>query len=797
MEQQKIPKINLIPFELYDISDFIYGDFRKINPILNEREYDNYWADILDVLINGMWGRDYDLKKKKGGYRWMSGDLWNYRNMYKIRVQKNPTDKEGVLDLPFLRSFDWFFDYCGQESSGFSGFEYDTKNTCNNIVGKIQYGLQITNEEKIILDYSHDNVVNKKNGKYKNYIHPREYLFQTFNEPLGRPLFENPASSFVFLTTRRLGKSYHALNKGYKGILTNGAKSVESYMKKDTSYIFALGSFGETYTKENYEKFFDSWNELYNFGLYKDSQTGEEFCNPFWIPFNGSQKLGEWMSTKNKEKGGKKDVGVNNQIGRFNFIENESALVGPAPSFFFGEEFGTWTNPMGVYGKVKPALGRDTQFAPMWFGGTGGEMKKSAFVKPIFYQPSMFNAISFKNAFDPLKPDTALMVPEYYRKILYYNELGNFNLDGAFEDSLINREVERKKGMKSYLEHIQQFPMIDDDIFSQDASGVLPVDFALERKAQLPPVEKRYHFIGKIERNKGSRRTFLRPLQIMPIVKKEDLKDATDFQKSGIVGMYEPPIPGNTYVGFYDSIKDINSGSSMAVAGILKMFGDRYLRGNIVCESIYRINDLDKSDDVFLNMILHYGCKGMPEINLPNILQYTKRPEINLYDLLLPFPLTATNLMVKVDKPKEPRGYYVYPTMKQKYLTRWVSDFLLMKIDGDYASVNSLSDTEIDSLNLEEGEHVPDRDFIYDGTVISETMSEYMLDEIIDFRQEDNADYLSMVFGMQIYIKELIATGKLYQQPDHKVNDNYDKIMQAVKNMKNTQNKNTHGAFKR
>lgn len=785
MSNQKIPKIDLIPFKLNDLSDFIYGDFRSIDPVGNEQEYYRYWGGVMEKVINGNWGRDYDMKKNVGGYRWQSGNLWYYTNMFSIRLQESAIQKEAPLTRPRLRGFDWFFDYCAEEAVGFSGFEYDKHTTCNRLVGKIQYGIPLTHEEKIMFDMSADFLIGK-NGKLKKYIRTREYLFQTFPEPLGNPLYHNPNMNYAYMTTRRLGKTYHGICRGQRGILTNGATSVDQYMAKSTNFVFVMGAFLETNTADDYVKFFEAWNELYNLGLFRNKITGEEYSNAFWIPFVGSQELGNWMSTRNKERGGQREVGANNLMSRFNFASKDSAMVGPAPSFFLGEEFGLWERAMGVYGKILPALTRNTQFASMFFGGTGGEVKKAAAIKPIHYNPAMINAISFYNYCKPGSPDTILFVPQYYRKTTYINELGNIDLDAAYEDALIEREDHRKKGLQAYIEHTSQFPMIDDDIYSQESTGILPLDIALERKAQLPPIEKRFYAVGKIERMGKTRSVRFKSTDVLPIVKKEDLKKATAFQKSGIHSIFEPPKPGNVYLTVYDSIKDMEEGSSMAISSTFKLFGDRNLRLNAVAESIFRLPDLNDSDDVFINQMLYYNSIGWPETNVANVIQRLK--DLSMLDLIAPFPMKATNMMVKQTKGKYPWGYYIYPNMKKLYLARWVNTYLTTKIDGD---ISESMDQEVENANNVSEEEF--QNFSYDGTPISETLSEYMLDDVIDYTGA-NADYLSVLFGLQIYIKDLIANKKFYHEPSTVPDQSFKQIMNAFASLQ--KNAVKHNAFK-
>lgn len=746
----------LFDFELYNIEEFIQDSHPEINPILEEKRYRTYWEDVLQKTMTGMWGRDYDKKKDKGGYRYMSNDLYHYRNIfYMIKEEIGEPIK---IEHPSLRDVDWFITYNFMIMEGFSGFKDDKKYTSNLLAKNYKSYKEVEGYDKIFFDKYADDLLDKY-GKIKEYVDPREYLYKTHREPLGNPLYHNENKNLVWFATRRFGKSYHLLNKNQRGFVTNNAISVEQYYKRETNFVGIFGSWDSVYVDEHYTKFLTSYNMLKDIGAYR--KDGISYNGALWTPLFGGKKVGEFITNRGKAKGGKFDVGNGSQLHKLTFGENISKAVGVASNFAMMDELGIWEDPYGVWGETEPTQKRETKFASQVYAGTGGQVTKVMKSLEMFKNPGKIKALGFPDLCDPTnKNEIGLFTNDVYRRDAFRDENGNTDTVNAYKQCCKERKDEYNKGLEAYIKHITGFPMMYKDIFMQSSSGIIPVDRASERLNTLKgtPINKREttYAIGKFKRDKDKNVEFYAEKNVLPIHCLDDLKTITEEQKKGIILMYEPPEKGAKYLTVYDPVKDL-SGTSMCVAATFKIYGiGKGIRMNIVCESIYRFILPKDNDDVAINMALYYGCKLGAETNAsPHILTYSK--DIGLYDSLLEnSPELAIGMLVKNAQKKYDKGVFMLPHMKEK-TPQVITEVLIASVDTKTNEDGSKEDI----------------------LMVDEIPSEFLLEEIIYWSLENNYDYVSALYIFALYMKEY-ALRKMLDEPKEG-NDLLQKVIEGIK----------------
>lgn len=745
----------LFDFELQNIEEFIQDTHPEINPILEEKRYRAYWEDILYKTMNGMWGRDYDKKTNKGGYRYMPADLFHYRNLYYIQKQ-NPGEKTR-LEHPTMRDVDWFITYNFMIMEGFSGFEEDKKFTCNLLAKKYESYKDIKDHyDKAYFDIYAENLLDV-NGKIKQYVNPREYIYYTFKDPLGLPLMQNENYNLVWFATRRFGKSYHLLNKIQRGLVTNNSKTIESYYRKDTQFVGILGSWDSKFVNEHVTKLTTSYDKLMDIGAYRKDGLNEE--GALWFPIYGAKEVGETLKNRGKALGGKYDVGPGSEIHKFTFGKNISAAVGVGASFAMMDELGVWDNPYGVWSETEGTQERETKEASQVYAGTGGQVTKVMNSMNMFKNPTSVRGLGFPDLCDPSNPkEIGLFTNDIYRRDVFRDERGNTDTIKAFEYCAMKRKEKYNQGLEGYIKHISKYPLMYQDIFMQASSGVIPIDRASEKLNSIKgkPIRERSttYDIGKFKRDKDKNVEFYREKHINPIHCLEDLKTATEEQKKGIILMYEPPEKGAKYLTVYDPVKDL-SGTSMCVAATFKIYGiGTGIRMNIVCESIYRFIRPNDNDDVAINMALYYGCKLGPETNLPNILTYTK--DIGLYEILENSPDLAIGMLVSNASKKYTKGVYMLPHMKEK-TPGVITEVLIAAVD----KIESEDGTKEDVL------------------MVDEIPSEFLLEELIFWNLENNFDYVSVLYIFALYMKEY-ALRKMLDEPKEG-NDLLKKVYEGIK----------------
>jgi len=148
-------------------------------------------------------------------------------------------------------------------------------------------------------------IFNKK-GFLKEFIHPRDYLFQLHDKPLGRPLYYNDAKNFVILGSRGGGKSYTAaLMCMLFELIFDGEKYYKpGDTRRELKAEIDLGSGRKDKSSELAEKIEASLNELalnQEFGVWgKPGDDDYEPC-PFWKRMTGhisaNNKDNPWRNT--------------------------------------------------------------------------------------------------------------------------------------------------------------------------------------------------------------------------------------------------------------------------------------------------------------------------------------------------------------------------------------------------------------------------------------------------------------------------------------------------------------------
>ena len=125
----------------------------------------------------------------------MPGTLYYYVNFHTIRFE-DVGSASRKIGRPWLRDIEWDKAYVYEEAMGFSGFEGDTKYTCDR-----RYGPE--KEKALLYGWITEDEVKKR-----IYVPAREYLRRIHPGDMGKPLYNNQAKNVLDLEARGGGKSY-------------------------------------------------------------------------------------------------------------------------------------------------------------------------------------------------------------------------------------------------------------------------------------------------------------------------------------------------------------------------------------------------------------------------------------------------------------------------------------------------------------------------------------------------------------------------------------------------------------
>jgi len=201
-------------FTIHDVNNFVQP-IKLYHP--DDPRYFNYWLSEKKKIIEGLWSYD------ERGWRYMPPKLYFFGNHGWITIVD---EKQNVTvgARPELWDLMWIYGYESFESLGFSGFQDDERYTSNKNI--FEYVKGATNR------FPTDNLF-KSNGTLKEYVDPREYMYNLHTDPMGVPLYENAPQNYLIGGSRGGGKE----QPDYEIVITpTGEKQIGDLKLGDTVY---------------------------------------------------------------------------------------------------------------------------------------------------------------------------------------------------------------------------------------------------------------------------------------------------------------------------------------------------------------------------------------------------------------------------------------------------------------------------------------------------------------------------------------------------------------------------------
>lgn len=351
--------IRLFP-EIYNLKPFLVKDHPEYHP--DTKDYIDYWDNQEKRCIEGLWGLDKN-KEGQGGWRYMTPQLYWYSTFCPIE-QEDEIANSIRVDLPLTRDVEWLFFYNWFICRGFSGFEDDNEFSCNLVLKKLESGELLTTKDKHKLKDSRH--ITKKDGTYKKFVEPRDYLYKTYSKPLGLPVYENESQNMLVLTSRRQGKSMWLVAILSHIFKFHGAVRFDSeYFNLKRGPAVVIGSvLGKSADTLKHFSFLEEYHKN-NFGSYGEDDD--------FIPGYFYQQVSGSLTTSNQkspyrneylQKINNVDVkkGKGTRIVHVTYEDNAEASVGQGPIASIIEEVGLVDNFLKILGANEPGLKRNTKF---------------------------------------------------------------------------------------------------------------------------------------------------------------------------------------------------------------------------------------------------------------------------------------------------------------------------------------------------------------------------------------------------------------------------------------------------
>lgn len=359
----------------------------------------SFWREMKRRCIEGVWFEDF------GKWRYGRGNLGFYHHYCRIPDLNIEHKIHGEMIRPLIRDLEWHRSYYLAEAMGFSGFSDDDKYTSEKAIFNIDRNkISISDPKHLRLFQS--------NGKFKEYIEPRDNLFRLHDKPVGRPTYNNPAKNYLELGARGGGKSmYSILGEVKYAVCFNGLKYYDDKVRLNPPSIkINVGSGIKSKSSDTLHHMQISMDNLAldpgvgTWGEPEDIKRGGiyEPC-PFWKnmagDFNTDAKNG-WHELIERKEGNSwiKQIGpaVYHKSYSSNKKTGAEAGAGGRRTLILYEEIGLFEDLLAAWASDEAVVSIDGyQFAPRIGIGTSGNLDTIAAARKIMTHPEEYNCLVF------------------------------------------------------------------------------------------------------------------------------------------------------------------------------------------------------------------------------------------------------------------------------------------------------------------------------------------------------------------------------------------------------------------
>ena len=419
------------------------------------------------------------------------------------------------------------------------------------------------------------------------------------------------------LKKRQFGSSYF-----------HAAKIINAYWFNEGS-VLKLGASLKDYISEK-----GSWRMLNEYRNFLNEHTA-------WYRPSEPDKVFSWQQRIKVRTGGRDSYKGNKSIiTGTSFEKDPSNSVGGPCHYFFHEEAGIAPKMMDTYEFIRPALQSGMITTGTFIAaGSVGDLEQCAALKEMILHPNKYGMMSVKTCLlDSNKTigESGLFIPEQWNMPPCIDEYGN----SLVEDALAAIVEERKQWKKDlspeqYQLRISQKPTNIAEAFATRKESVFPphlISHQLKRIEENEyPVEYlnlEYDAENKIVVKKANKS----PITKFPV-------DKTQEDKTGVICVYEKPIPNSPWGTYYASIDPVGEGKTTTSDSLCSIYvyknptevikdeGNGNLKTNLERDGIVaswcgRFDDLQKTHERLELIIEWYNAWTIVENNVSLFIQY-------------------------------------------------------------------------------------------------------------------------------------------------------------------------------
>lgn len=671
-----------------------------------------YWREQQNRCLYG-----YEVEGQK-----ITGHHYFYLNFVQIdRVEYGDEDEDDEDSLANkIVSFPDFWD-------GDYNFFWSLEIARNGICSKYSL-VNSTEEERIEWRGYNKQLKHLEEGsrEYLDIKSKRDALSQKILDRLGlyvKPHLDYLAGGhhFVIGKSRRKGYSY------------KNAAIIANIYNTVRNKLTLIGAFEKKFMDETMSKVWDCINFVNeNTGFAKNTITNKkDFVKSGFI---------ENINGIDVEKGYQSRIDASRT-----FKDKPDAMRGVDAYFIMFEEAGAFDNLANAFNATSPSLTAGSKITgQICIVGTSGDLKKgSVDYAHMFYNPLAYGLMPFVNTWDKGQEYSVcgFFHPCTWNMEGFYDKQGNSDVKAATEWEEKNRVRILKNGSLSLLnKHLQEFPLCPADAFIVATTSFFPVDQAKRRLQYLRTnkIFEKQKWVKLVYNGSKVEAIRVDKSKVEPI---DSLYKLPLDIKSCVV-IYEDPIPDvekKTYRIGYDPVSQ-DEGTSLGAIVVYRTATAMNPKPAIVAEYIGRPETSEELDNIAEKLAILYGATIMVENNISNTINYFKK--IKRLDLLSLQPNDVISKYIKNSRINRTWGCAMTTELKRNML-----DILKNKL-------------------LEVVGYDQNGDPIY---FIDTIMSPRMLDEIANFNDKDNFDYISALIMVMIENEQIMIGKPIMESRVHSI----------------------------
>lgn len=378
-----------------------------------------------------------------------------------------------------------------------------------------------------------------------------------------------------------------------------------------------------------------SWRMLNEYRSFLNEHTAwYRPCDPDKI-FSWEQRIKVRVGGRDSFKGNK------SIITGTSFDKDATAGVGGPCSIFFHEEGGIAPKAMDTYEFMRPALQSGMTTTGLFIiAGSVGDLDQCLPLKEMVLYPHKYGMQAVTtNLLDENKTisDSSLFIPEQWSMLPHIDEFGNSLVAEALE-AIYEERKQWKKDLspEQYQLRISQKPTNINEAFATRKESVFPPHLLSHQTKRIEDGEYSVEYVdlevadeaGKIKATKSNKG----PIRKFPI-------DKTMEDKSGVICIYERPIPNAPWGTYYASIDPVGEGKVTTSDSLCSIFiyknptevikddgngviKTHFERDGLVASWCGRFDDLQKTHERLEMMIEWYNAWTLVEANISQFIQY-------------------------------------------------------------------------------------------------------------------------------------------------------------------------------